>query len=713
MKNIFNIILITLVFFLTGCQKGKFNYNVITTKKTGFKYDKFDKTIEDTYQWLEQVDSSQVKSWAKQQDSLTKSYIGNMSETKNWIEKRMAELAKDINNDTPIVTNNGSHFFIENDYQKSQPLLKYKHKESSKEITLIDPNSLSTDGNIVLNDFIPSPSGKYLAYSLSKNSSRYRDWNIMNVSDQTELVETINAAYLNIQSWLPNDEGFIYRTFVNVDRDDESFIPNTSVIKKHIIGNEQDEDVTLYTAKKDETISAHLDSEGRNILITEGTNTTTIWLKSLEKNTKPLLLLDGKTNNVLYSFIDNIGSKYWFLSYENAPNGKVIEVEVLNNSVNSINEIIPSFTEAINQAFVFGNHFVLHTLNKAKPLLKVYDLNGNYRNQVELPVGLTWNSFTPAFQQGISGNKNSSWVYIRSQGLTASNSVYRYNIDSDTFETYIKSKTPFNIDNYETKQVFYKSEDGTEVPMFITHKKGLKLDGNNPTLLYVYGAYGWTALPFITRKYALFLEQGGIHAMPNIRGGGALGADWYKDGRGMNKKNGIDDCVNAAKWLIDNKYTSSEKLIIEGNSAGGIVAAAAVNKAPELFKVAWLEFPVFDLARVMQFRGGNRWKSQFGNPDVEEEFNYMYSYSPYHNIKPESEYPYTLIAAGEKDPIASPLHSYKMTAKLQEYSKAPSLLYINWDGGHGGKNEEERTALRVAELTFAFEALGIKPKSIN
>ncbi len=712
------IVSIGIALMLGTCNKqpysAKVDYHPPKTAKSEEVYSIHGIEIKDPFRWLENVESDTVKEWIRTQERTTYKYLNQLQETSAWIKVRMEKLSKESNEDPPVITGSGSFFFVENNYKKSHPILKYKEQSDSPERILIDPNNYDSKTEFSLVNFIPSPDGSLLAYNLKKGSSRYNDWRIMDVKTSKDLNDNIISGSLNRFSWLPDGSGFIYRTFAVSDRQDEQFIPHTYVLKLHKIGQPLEMDAELYRANsKTEFISGALSKDGEFLIVFEGNTSQNVYLVEMKNlGRSPLLIFNGQDTKAGFQFIHSQKNKFWFLSNEKADNGKVVEVSLHKESQLSIKELISESSYSINQAFFFGQHFVVHSLFKAKPFLQVFSREGILKKEMALPVGLTWSSFTPIFQQGISGHQDHPWVYVRSQGLTASNTVYRYQINTGEFQEYSKSNTGFDIEKYETQQVFFTSKDGTEVPMFITHKKGLKLDGTNPTLLYVYGAWGWTALPFIGRKYALFLEQGGVHAMPNIRGGGALGQEWYEQGRGRNKGKGIEDALAAAEWLINEGYSSPKKLIIEGNSAGGIVAAAAINQKPELFKVGWLEFSAFDLPRVMKFRGGSGWKSQFGDPDKEEDLKALMTYSPYHNVNYNRNYPHILIAVGEKDPIAAPHHSYKMLAALQQNlfsNPTPSLLWINWGGGHGGRNEEERTALRIAELTFAFHAMKIKP----
>lgn len=702
-----------------ACQRNETqsNWAFPATPRQSIEENIFGKTVADPYRWLENLESDSVRQWAKAQDEVTRSFLNGLP-FKAPISKRLQELSNFANPDAPVPAGD-KLFYLESRPGLDNPVLVIENKDGSDSKILIDPNQIGEKGSISIRNFAPSPDGRYVAYLLNKSGSRYSDCYIRVIETGQDLPDVLPAAALSRYPWAKDASALLYQTFETINRTDESFVPRDRILKWHKLGTPTESDQIIYGPITEHRLSGQISNDSENIIITIGSKNHDIYLKSIKDGqTPPQLLLAGLKQNTFFNYLGNDGVTYYFHTNQNTVNGKIIKVNISNNSKADIETLIPDNESVIRHAFLTKDFFVIEYLKDCLSSVAIFDKNGNAKHQIDTPIGLVWNNYTTSWQEGFTANRQDNITFFKNLGLTSGGSVYQIKAETGKMSIFKRSGTSFQIDQYETKVVYYMNSSGQKVPMFLTHKKGLKPNGKNPLLLFVYGANGFTAIPFINEKYAAFLEMGGIHAMPNIRGGGGLGDEWYTQGIKENKPNGIQDALDAAQWLIDNHYTSSEKMVVEGNSAGTVIAAGAVLKKPALFGAAILEVPLGDMIRHTRFIGGAGWIDEFGNPEVQSEFEVLYTYSPYHHIKNNQKHPPILIAPGAQDFIAPPLHGYKLAAAFQhayQNSKnaSPALLRVNWGGDHAGGTAQLRSEERIDELVFLAHFLKIDVKTLQ
>lgn len=713
---------IAAAFVLLGCQHssdvGEAHLAYPTTER-GSESDSYHGIkVEDPYQWLEEMNSKKTLDWTHKQDSVARNFVEGLPGYEQ-IRNRVAELSGH-GKVGDYVERGDFYFYIESVPKQPQAVLIAERVETGKRKILVDPNLLSDDGAVAIVDYSPSPSGKLLTYALVNGPSRYYDWRTINVATGEEYSETVSAALLVTgssafrNSWTKDEAGYFYKRFSQIDRESPSTTPAGLGLYFHRLGELQVEDVLVFERPDNDNIrfDGVVSDDGTYLVIREYNGLPdgdAIFYKELNDANaqfKPLI----KGEYASFNFLGNQDSHFWFMTNHSAVNRRIIEVDIQNSSSSRWKELVPEANDALDQAFVFGDRFLLSYLHDAVSFVRIHETNGHFVREVPLPVGLVWNMFM-RYWSGFTGGRHEQFAFIRNLGINSAGSIYSLDMNSGDLTMQKRSKTKFRIEDYVTEQVFFNSADGTRIPMFLTHKSGIELDGQHPTLLWAYGAYGFTAQPFFNAKYAAFLEMDGILAMPNIRGGGAYGLDWYESGSRAQKTNTIDDICAASEWLIQNGYTSATKLTLEGNSAGATVVGGALMKRPDLFGAVIMEVPITDMLRAIKFKGGDGWVSTFGTPEIEEEFHALRSYSPYHTVNPEACYPPVFIAAGDKDVTAVPMHAYKLTAALQFAQEScqdasPIILRVDWGTDHGqNKPETNRQAEYVAELTFLHYAL--------
>jgi prolyl oligopeptidase len=547
---------------------------------------------------------------------------------------------------------------------------------------LIDPNKLSTDGTVALSGWDISDDGKLFAYGTSASGSDWQEWHVRDIETGQDLPDTIKFVKFSGTSWTNDGKGFFYSRY---DEPNEATkMQDANYFQKlyyHRIGTQQSEDALIYERKdqKEWGFNGSVTEDGRYLVINVwqgSSNKNGIYYKDLQnKDAAVVKLIDDF--DAMRNFIGNDGPVFYFHTDVGAPRGRVIAIDTSSAAKENMREAVPQTTDTIDGVSFVNDMLIVSYLKDAHAQVRVYRTDGSRVRDVELPgIGSV---------AGFGGKRTDKETFYSFTGFTTPTTIYRYDLTTGRSTIFRQPKVDFNPNNFETKQVFYKSKDGTRVPMFITHKKGLKLDGQNPTLLYAYGGFNVSETPFFSVSNLVWMEMGGVYAMPNIRGGNEYGEDWHQGGMKAKKQNVFDDFISAAEWLITNKYTSTPKLAVNGGSNGGLLIGAVLNQRPDLFGAALPAVGVMDMLRFHKFTIGWAWVGEYGSSDNAEDFKTLYAYSPLHNIKAGTNYPATMITTADHDDRVVPAHSFKYAATLQQAQggTAPILIRIETKAGHG------------------------------
>ncbi|MEH2435608.1 MAG: prolyl oligopeptidase family serine peptidase [Nostoc sp.] len=636
--------------------------------------------VADSYRWLEDPDSEETRAWIQAQNQVTFGYLNEIP-TREKIKQRLTKLWDYEKYGIPFKESE-RYFYFKNDGLQNQSVLYTLKTLDNQPKVLLDPNKLSEDGTVALSGLSISEDGKLLAYSLSASGSDWQEWKIRDVETGEDLQDHLKWIKFSGASWTHDNQGFFYSRYD--EPNEKTQLEDVNYYQKlyyHQVGKTQSEDVLIYHRpdQKEWGFSGGVTEDGRYLIIS-------IWLGTDSKN---LVFFKDLTNpnaevvelinqfEVDYSFIDNDDSVFYFRTDLKAPRGRVIAIDTKNPAPENWREIIPQSAETLESVGILNNQFVADYLKDAHSQIKIFDLKGEFIREVELP-GL-------GSAGGFGGKRHDTETFYSFTSFTTPGTIYRYDMGTGKSTIFRQPQVDFNADDYETKQIFYHSKDSTKIPMFITHKKGIKLDGNNPTYLYAYGGFNVSMTPGFSVSLLVWMEMGGVYAMPNIRGGGEYGEEWHQAGMKDKKQNVFDDFIGAAEWLIANKYTKTEKLAIAGGSNGGLLVGACITQRPDLFGAALPAVGVMDMLRFHKFTIGWAWTSEYGSADNAEEFPALYAYSPLHNIKPDTAYPATLITTADHDDRVVPAHSFKFAAALQEAhaGDAPTLIRIETKAGHG------------------------------
>jgi prolyl oligopeptidase len=675
------------------------------TKKENQIDDYFGVKIPDPYRWLENTDSPEVKEWIEEENKVTFSYLEQIP-YRNKIKERLTELWNYPKYSQPFKAGD-YYFFYKNDGLQNQDVLYVQKDLNSEPEVFLDPNTFSNDGTVALNDIYDSRDGKYLAYSVSKSGSDWQEFFVMEIETKKKLNDHIKWSKFSSAAWFK--DGFFYAKYDEPKNGNELTVKNEfQKVYYHKLGTEQSDDKLIYEDKTNPKRSHFVwttedekylflyvgesGKEGNNLYFKRADDTKNVWTP----------IVEGFEN--IHWTIDNIDDKLLIMTNKDAPKSKVITVD-LNNPKADWKTLIPEQEIVLNSVSYVGGKLITKYMKDATERVYVYDTQGKLQNEVLLPsLGSVW---------GFGGKRKETKVFYMFTSFTYPSTIYQYDIESNTSTLFRQSELKFNPEDYETKQVFYSSKDGTRIPMFIVFKKGLKLDGNNPTYLFGYGGFNINQTPYFSITRLVLLENGGIFAMPNIRGGGEYGEDWHKAGMMENKQNVFDDFIAAAEYLIKEGYTSPEKLAVAGGSNGGLLVGAVVNQRPDLFKVSLPAVGVMDMLRYQKFTIGSAWTREYGSSDIEEQFNFLIKYSPIHNINEGVNYPAAMVTTADHDDRVVPLHSYKYIATLQEKYKGPNpvLIRIDTKAGHGmGKPTDKIIEEWADTWAFMFYNMGLEIK---
>jgi len=662
--------------------------------------------VADPYRWLEDLDSEETRAWVEAENKLSFAYLGSIP-ARTALKDRLTKLWNYEKYDIPF-KEGGRYFYTRNSGLQNQAVLYTVTSLDAQPQLVLDPNTLSADGTVAVAGQQVSPDGKLLAYSLSASGSDWQEWKVREVETGKDLSDDLKWVKFSGVSWTRDGKGFFYSGYDEPKADTLKGINYFQKVYYHKLGSPQSEDVLVYERpdQKDWLFGGSVTEDGKYLIITifQGTDVKNrVYYKDLTAKDAPVVkLLDDF--DAAYTFVGNEGTRFWFQTDLQASRGKVIEIDTTNPERSKWKVIVPEGKEALQTTTFVNNKFILNYLKDAYTQVKIFDTAGKLMNEVPFPA--------IGYAEGFGGKPTDKETFYSFTGFTTPTTIYRYDMITGKSSIFRQPKVDFNPSDYETKQVFYKSKDGTKVPMFITYKKGLKLDGNNPTFLFGYGGFNISLTPRFSVGNLVWMEMGGVYAQPSLRGGGEYGEEWHQAGMKLKKQNVFDDFIAAAQWLIDNKYTSTRKLAIGGGSNGGLLVGAALTQRPDLFGAALPAVGVMDMLRFQRFTIGWAWVSDYGSSENADVFKALYGYSPLHNIKPGTSYPPTLITTADHDDRVWPGHSFKFAATMQaaQAGSAPILIRIETKAGHGAGKPTSKIIEEVADR-WAFLVKTLEMKS--
>jgi prolyl oligopeptidase len=661
--------------------------------------------VADPYRWLEDDNSAETAKWVEEQNRVTFGYLEKIP-FRAKIKGRLEQLYNYPKISAPS-RKGDLYFFTKNDGLQNQSVLYIQKGLDGKPEVLIDPNKWSEDGTVQLSGFSLSKDARYAAVGVSSGGSDWREYQVMEIATRKMLPDRIKWVKASGASWV--GDGFFYSRYPEPEKGRELSSKNENQqVWFHKAGTPQSSDQLVYEDKANPQrfhgVGATEDERFAILNISDrgkGKKGNAIFFRDLSKGESAFTPIVGEIGDDNFGVIDNIGEQFLIRTNKNAPNGKVV---LYDPKTGKWSDVLPEKAEPLRSAGAAGGKLFATYSKDVTTRAYVYSLTGKLENEVPLPG--------PGTAGGFGGNNDDKFVFYSFTSMNYPPTTFRYDIATKKSTLYRTVEIPgFKADEYETKQVFYNSKDGTRVPMFLVYKKGLKLDGNNPTLLYGYGGFNVTQSPSFSALRVAMLENGFVYASANMRGGGEYGEKWHEAGTKLKKQNVFDDFIAAAEWLIANKYTSSEKLAIQGGSNGGLLVGAVMNQRPELFKVALPAVGVMDMLRFHKFTIGWNWIADYGSADNPEEFKALYAYSPLHNLG-EKKYPATLITTADHDDRVVPAHSFKYAATIQEKQRgpAPVLIRIETKSGHGASSTAKQIEITADTYAFLFYNLGVTPK---
>lgn len=687
--------------FITGSTFAQSKFEYPTTEKRDSSAVYFGTKVEDPYKWLEDDRSEETADWVKRQNEFTFDYLGQISYAEQ-LKDRMSELWNYEKLGAPFVRG-GVTYYFKNDGLQNQYVI-YAEKDG-KETVFLDPNKFREDGTISLGQVSFSKDGSKVAYAISEGGSDWRKIIVMDPATKKITEDTLMDVKFSGISWKGN-EGFYYSSYDKPKGSELSAKTDQHKLYYHKLGTNQKDDQVVFGATEEQKrryVGGDVTEDGKYLFITASISTSGNELYMVDLTSK-----EQKIQTVVDHFdsdsyvIENEGSKLFIVTNLDAPNKRVVTVDAKNPQPENWVDFIPETENVLSPSTAGGNFFAQY-MQDAISVVKQYDYSGKLIREVELPgVGTV---------RGFGAKKKEKHLFYSFTNYHTPGSTYKYEIATGKSELYWSPKIDFSMDQFESKQVFYKSKDGTKVPMIITYKKGLEMDGNNPTILYGYGGFNVSLTPSFRLSMAVWMEQGGIYAVPNLRGGGEYGKEWHDAGTQLKKQNVFDDFIAAAEYLIENKYTSSEYLAIKGGSNGGLLVGAVMTQRPDLMKVALPAVGVLDMLRYHTFTAGAGWAYDYGTSEQSEEmFKYLLGYSPVHNVKEGTEYPATMVTTGDHDDRVVPAHSFKFISELQakQAGDNPVLIRIETNAGHGaGTPVSKQIDATVDEMCFILYNMGI------
>jgi len=684
-------------------QVSEVNYPV--TKKGEVVDDYFGTKVEDPYRWLEDDLSLETGEWVKSQNEVTFGYLDKIP-YRETLKKRLETLWNYEKVSAPYKEGDYTYFSKNNGLQNQYVI--YRQKEGQETEVFLDPNQFSKDGTTSLAQLSFSKDGSLAAYSISEGGSDWRKIIIIDAETKQPIEEALVDVKFSRISWLGNT-GFYYSSYDKPEGSELSAKTDQHKVYFHKIGTSQKEDQVVFggtEAEKRRYAAGSVTEDDRFLIISGATSTSgnDLYIKDLSKPNSPLVTILDNFDSDTY-VIENVGSKLYLVTNLNAPNKKIVTVDASNPTPENWVDFIPETKNVLSPSTGAGFFFAEYMIDAISKVYQ-YDYEGNQIKEIELPgVGSL---------SSLGGKKEDKILYYSFTNYKTPSTIYSFDAKKGVSSVYRKSGAQFNPDNYLSKQVFYTSKDGTKVPMIITHKKGIELNGKNPTMLYGYGGFNVSLTPRFSITNAVWMESGGIYAVPNLRGGGEYGKDWHIAGTLLNKQNVFDDFIAAAEYLIENEYTSSNYLAIRGGSNGGLLVGAVMTQRPDLVKVALPAVGVMDMLRYHTFTSGAGWAYDYGTAEQSKEmFEYLKGYSPVHNIKAGVRYPATMVTTGDHDDRVVPAHSFKFAAELQskQVGNAPTLIRIETNAGHGAGTPVSKTIDQWADI-FGFTLFNMGIESL-
>jgi len=700
-----SLIFTTLAFIsLVGCQRDiRVTYPETATVDTVTDY--FGIRVADPYRWLENDTSAGTGAWVIAENAVTNEYLSQIP----YREKVRARLEKIWNFPKyGVPFREGEYYyFFKNDGLQNQSVLYIRKGIGGAPEVLLDPNTFSEDGTVALSDLSVSHDARYMAYTIARSGSDWNEIHILEIDGKKELPDILKWVKFSGMAW--QKDGFYYSRYDEPAKGQEYSGKNEfHKVFYHKVGTRQEEDVLVYRNPayplRNYTASVTEDEHFLILYETESTSGNAMYCKDLTKKGAPFLpLVTGFEND--YGVIDNLGGLLLVLTNCNAPKQQLVLIDPAKPDSGNWKVIIPEQEDVLQGVNLAGDRIIAVSMHKAASKAMAYDYDGKPVGEMALPAVGTLSGF--------NGKKGDSVAFYGFTSFTFPNTLYKYQVFSNQSEVYISPELDFDPGKFEVKQVEYPSKDGTMITMFIVHRKGLHLNGDNPALLYCYGGFNVSITPAFSISRLAFIEQGGVYAVPNLRGGGEYGEDWHKAGTLERKQNVFDDFIAAAEYLIREKYTSSRKLAIMGASNGGLLVGACMTQRPELFKVAIPQVGVMDMLRYHKFTIGWAWATDYGTSETKEGFDYLIKYSPLHNIRPGVSYPATIAVSADHDDRVVPAHTFKFIAALQAANAGPNpvLVRIETKAGHGGGKPTSKIIDEYGDVwSFLFWNLGMNPK---
>ncbi|MFJ1434534.1 prolyl oligopeptidase family protein [Capnocytophaga canimorsus] len=673
------------------------------TKKVEASDVYFEQTINDPYRWLEDDRSAETAEWVKAQNEVTFGYLSQIP-YRDELKNRLEKLWNYEKVGAPFKEGDYTYYYKNNGLQNQSVL--YRRDKQGKEEEFLNPNTFSKDGTTSLGEMSFSKDGSLLAYLISEGGSDWRKLIVMRTADKQIIGDTLKDIKFSGASWKAT-EGFFYSSYDKPTGSELSAKTDTHKLYYHKLGTSQKEDQLIFGGTPDQKyryVSGTVSDDGNYLFITVAVSTSgnKLFVKDLKNPKAPMITITDSVDNDT-DVVDNNGTKIYAITNLKAPNKRLVAIDLKNPNPENWVDVIPE-TENVLSLSMAGGYFYARYMIDAISKVKQYDYQGELIREITLPgVGTAG---------GFSAKKEDKETYFSFANYNTPSKIYKLNIAQGTSEIFWSPKIDFNSDHFESKQVFYTSKDGTKVPMIITHKKGLKLDGKNPTILYGYGGFNVSLTPSFSVTNAVWLENGGIYAVANLRGGGEYGKKWHDAGTKMQKQNVFDDFIAAAEYLIAQKYTSSDFLAISGGSNGGLLVGATMTQRPDLMRVALPAVGVLDMLRYHTFTAGAGWAYDYGTAlDSKEMFEYLKAYSPVHNVREGVQYPATMVTTGDHDDRVVPAHSYKFAAELQskQAGNLPVLIRIETNAGHGAGTPVSKIIEQAADVqSFILWNMGVQ-----
>jgi prolyl oligopeptidase len=717
MHPLFTVLLLALVILCAavagpGEAAGKRSFSYPPAPKSDQVDDYNGVKVADPFRPLEDPDSPETRAWIEAENRLTFDYLRSIPERER-IRQRLEKVWNYERFGMPSKFG-GRYFYSRNSGLQNQAVLYVTESLGGEGRVLLDPNTLTADGTVALSGTAISDDGRLMAYGLATAGSDWQEWRVRDVDTGRDREDHLRWIKFSGAAWTLDNRGFFYIRYDEPQKGTELQAVNT--VRKlcyHRLGTAQSEDVLVYTRpdQPDWFINAGVSEDGRYLIIEishRSDDHNRIYYKDLKDPLHPAVAPDASpvvelldAADASYDFVDNNGPVFWIKTTKDAPRGRLIAVDT--RQPQPWKPLIPEAAEKLNSIGVVGERFFANYMKDAHTQIRIFDFDGKPLGEVPLP-GL-------GSAGGFGGKRRDRETFFSYTSFTTPTTIYRYDIPSGQATVFKRPQVAFAPDAFETEQVFYRSKDGTRVPMFLVHRKGLKKDGKNPTLLYGYGGFNVSQTPGFSLTNLTWLEMGGVYAVANLRGGGEYGEEWHRAGTKLRKQNVFDDFIAAAEWLIDNGYTSPKKLAIAGGSNGGLLVGACMTQRPELFGAALPAVGVMDMLRFNKFTIGWAWEADYGSPQNPDEFKALRAYSPLHNLKRGTKYPATLVTTSDHDDRVVPAHSFKFAAALQEAQGAdrPTLIRIETKAGHGAGKPTAKIIEEIADQhAFLLKALGMK-----